>query len=221
MEPGVGAPPPSLKKKRSRLAGAANVTIETSPQTLSAEAPPPLEQPGFAAQRGPPGAHGGAGGTPARVARCKLGKAQSLAPSRPTPVSPRRPPRDLDSPRAPGAAAAQKCGRTDGPTDRWTAAAGAGTAGAGGRRRRYRGPATSQCGRASGAAPPRAPQRARGSGRGAAPGRRARSWRGGTRGAERGAPPGGGAVCTAAAAAPSRRRRAPGARPPAREPRAA
>ena len=119
LEPEVGAPPPSLKKKRSRLAGAANVTIETSPETLSAEAPPPLEPPGLAAQRGPPrgSRRGGGGGPPPGSPGANLEKAQSLAPSRRTPVSPRRPPRDLDSPRAPGAAAAQKCGRTDGQMD--------------------------------------------------------------------------------------------------------
>ena len=176
LEPEVGAPPPSLKKKRSRLAGAANVTIETSPETLSAEAPPPLEPPGLAAQRGPPrGSRRGGGGDPRPGRPVQTWKRLSRSRRRAAPPSPRGVHPGTWT--HPGRPALRLLKNADGRTDRWTAAAGAETAGAGGRRRRCSGPATSQCGRASGASPPRAPQRARGSGRRAAPGRRARSWR--------------------------------------------
>lgn len=160
LEIEAGAVPPSPKES-SRLAAAAAVAVETSPQTLSAEAPPLLEQPGLTAQRGP-GARWEPGRHPPRSPGANLERL-----SRPR----RRPPPPRGARPGPGlTGGARRCGgsgarTTDGRTDGWTAAAGAGTAaaGAGGRRRRCRGPATSQCGRASSAAP-RAPQQTRAGG---------------------------------------------------------
>ncbi|XP_073658050.1 uncharacterized protein [Tursiops truncatus] len=162
LEIEAGAVPPSPKES-SRLAAAAAVAVETSPQTLSAEAPLLLEQPGLAAQRGP-GARWEPGRHPPRSPGANLERL-----SRPR----HRPPPPRGARPGPGLTGdARRCGgsgarTTDGRTDGWTAAAGAGTAaaGAGGRRRRCRGPATSQCGRASGAFP-RAPQQTRAGGGG-------------------------------------------------------
>ncbi|XP_019490852.1 PREDICTED: uncharacterized protein LOC109379021 [Hipposideros armiger] len=143
-------------------AAAAAVTIETSPQTVSAEAPPLPEQPGLAAQRGPEG--WGSRGNTRRGRPLQTWKGLAAPASAPL----RRPPWTWTHPRLPARRRLPSADPlTDGRTDGRTAAPGAGTAaaGAGGRRRRCRGPATSQCGRASGAAP-RAPQRARAGGGG-------------------------------------------------------
>lgn len=144
----MGAPPPS---RRREAAGRRRQRYYRPPNPSFARHRRHSSRRDSPHKGGPPGAHGGAGAPlPGSPGANLKGSVVSRQPR--NLFSPRRPPRDLDSPRAPGAAAAQKCGRTDGPTDRWTAAATG--IRAGGRRPRCRGPATSQCGRASGAAPP-------------------------------------------------------------------
>lgn len=103
--------PPS-SKETSLLAATAAVTIETSPLTLSAEAPPQLEQLGLAAQRGP-----GALGEPGRYPLGSPG-ANLERLSRPR----RRPQLPRGARGGPGlTGGAPRCGgwraRTDGRTD--------------------------------------------------------------------------------------------------------